>query len=88
MLSGGSEHYTHVLFSQHDEYNQLSRVTLKARLRHAKSGHTFMRSRTVDDLGACILEPAFSSSHSGSFKKLNLPYTSGPMISTQINDVI
>lgn len=86
MLSGGSERY--VLFSQHDEYNQLSHVMLKARLRHAKSGRTFMRSRTVDDLSACILEPAFSSSYSGSFKKLNLHYTSGPMISTQINVVI
>jgi len=38
MLSGGSEHYAHVLFSQHPEYNQLFHVTLKTRSPHAKSG--------------------------------------------------
>lgn len=87
-LTAGSEHYTHVLFSQHHKYNQLSHVTLKARPHHAKSRGALKSSRTINDLSVCIWEPAFSNSYSRSFKKWNLPYTSRPVISNQINDVI
>lgn len=42
----------------------------------------------MNDLSVCIQDPAFSSSYSGSSKKLNLPYTSDPIISNQIHDYI
>lgn len=85
MLSGGSERYTHWLSSQYCKYNLLSHV---ARPHHAKSGQTLMRSRTLSDLSARIQEPVFNSSYSGSFKKLNLHYTSGPVINNQVSEAI